>query len=154
MNLHELPSGSLVVTTTKAGTPTYRAKWRDRTGRQCAPTVDRAWLVRDGDGWKKRPGRVKPEYFDEPRAYVRMAELIAEHHREIDSEPMTQRGVVLFEELAAAWLKYLERGDRAKPSTLRDYRSMLAEPGLCAKGKRKPRARIMRQFAGRDAESI
>lgn len=154
MTHSEFPSGSLVVTTTRTGAPTYRAKWRDRNGRQCAPTIGQAWLVRDGDGWKKRPGRVKPEYFDEARAYVRMAELIAEHDRDLDAGPVPQRRIVLFEELAMAWLEYLGRGERAKPSTLRDYKSMLATPGICAKGKRRRRARIMSAFAGRDAESI
>ena len=45
----ELPSGSLIPTLTRTGVPTYRAKWRDSTGKQCAPTIGRAWLVRDGD---------------------------------------------------------------------------------------------------------
>ncbi len=152
----ELPSGSLIPTLTRTGVPTYRAKWRDSTGKQCAPTIGRAWLVRDGDEWKPRPGRVKPGYFDKARAYVRMAELIAERERKLNGdlleppEPLP----VLIEELADAYLDYLSKGGRAKPSTLRDHRSALAVPDKCKLGAEERRARIMRQFGGREATSI
>jgi len=153
---HELPSGSLIPTTTRTGVPTYRAKWRDSNGKQCAPTVGRAWLIRDGDDWRPRPGRVKPGYFDEARAYVRMAELIAEHERTLsgESDKTPAPLPVLIEDLADAYLDYLSRGGRAKPSTLRDHRAALATPGECKRGSDQRSARIMRQFGGRKATSI
>lgn len=136
--------------------PTYRAKWRDRTGKQCAPTIGRAWLVRDGDEWKPRPGRVRPGYFDEARAYVRMAELIAEHDRALNGEAtqVPASRPPLIEDLARAYLDYLSRGGRAKPSTLRDHRAALAMPGERKRGADQRSARIMRQFGGREAPSI
>jgi len=152
----ELPSGSLIPTTTRTGIPTYRAKWRDSTGTQCAPTIGRAWLVRDGDEWKPRPGRVKPGYFDEARAYVRMAELIAEHERTLNGEPLEALVpvTVLIQDLADAYLAYLALGGRAKPSTLRDHGTVLAMPSERKRGSDERSARIMRRFGGREAISI
>lgn len=47
MKPNKLPRGSLVIYETKTGEPRYRAKWRDRSGRQCAPTIGPAWLVKE-----------------------------------------------------------------------------------------------------------
>lgn len=156
MEHEELPSGSLVATTTRTGAPTYRAKWRDSTGRQCAPTIGRAWLVRADEGWKPKPGRVKPGYFDAARAYVRMAELIAQREHELagDSPEDTAPAEVPIEELAEGYLAYLARGGRAKPSTLRDHRTALASPGKTKRGSDHRTARIMSEFGGRGATSI
>jgi integrase len=72
-------------------------------------------------------------YFDERRATVRMAEMIAEHERREraieDGEQQRRERGASFREVAAEWLEHLEHERGAKPSTLRDYRSMLAEPG-------------------------
>lgn len=152
MEANSEPRGALVVYETKGGEPRYRAKWRDRNGRQCSPTIGPAWLTKKGERWTRRSGRVRPGFFDEQLAYLRMAELIAEHDalqpRPGDPEP------VLFEELAEAWLKYMSQGGRAKPSTLIDYRIMIARPGPSARGSGERKARIMREFAGREAASI
>lgn len=156
MEHEDLPSGSLVATTTRTGVPTYRAKWRDSSGRQCSPTIGRAWIVRDGGEWKPKSGRAKPGYFDQARAYVRMAELIAAHERKLKGgavEP-SEPSPVLIEDLADAYLDYLSRGGRAKPSTLRDHRAALAMPGDRKRGSDPRSARIMRQFGGREATSI
>lgn len=146
------PRGALVVYATKGGEPRYRAKWRDRTGRQCSPTIGAAWLTKKDGRWTQRAGRVRSGFFDEQQAYLRMAELIAEHDallpRPGDPKP------VLFGVLAEAWLDYLSQGGRAKPSTLIDYRIMTARPGSSARGNGERKARIMREFAERDATSI
>ena len=75
------PTGALVVVG-RADRPVYEAKWR-RAGRQVKRRVGPAWLERasDDSGWITRRGRVQEGYFDEKRATVRMAELIAEHDR-------------------------------------------------------------------------
>lgn len=147
----QLPSGSLLVYETKSGKPKYRAKWRDRTGKQCAPTIGSAWLVRDGDGWVPRPGRVRSGFYDEQRAYLRMAELIAERDAALVSPPPA---AVTFEELADTWMEHLSRGERAKPSTLLDYKIMLAKPRPLTRGNGETKARIMRAFGSREAASI
>lgn len=152
MNSNTEPKGALVVYESKGGEPRYRAKWRDRTGRQCSPTIGPAWLTKKDGGWTQREGRVKPGFFDEQQAYLRMAELIAKHEASLpqpgDPEP------VLFGELAEAWVRFLSQGGRAKPSTLIDHRIMIARPGPCANGRGERKARIMREFADREASSI
>jgi len=47
---------------------------------------------------------------------------------ERDAEERRRRGVT-FRELAGEYLRWLEDVKGAKPSTLRDHRSLLAEPG-------------------------
>ena len=156
MNTKKLPTGTVVVYTTKSSQPMYRAKWRDRTGQQHGPTLGRAWIIREGDRWVPRPGRVPSDHLDEKRAFARMIDLIAEQERVLDgpaAEPEPP-AAVLIEELADAYLEYLSRGGRAKPSTLRDHRSALAMPDKCKLGSDERRARIMRQFGGREATSI
>ena len=127
------PTGALVVAERNDG-PVYLAKWR-RSGRQVKRRVGPAWLERPADdsGWVMRRGRVPEGYFDEKRATVRMAELIAEHDEEeraieAGDRERRERGVT-FRELAAEWLEHLRHERGAKPSTLSDYGYMLAEPG-------------------------
>lgn len=81
-----------------------------------------------------------------------MAELIAERDHEI--ELAANHPSLSFDELAAAWLDYLSRGGRVKPSTLKDYRLILGYPRSMIRGKRERKARIMERFAGRDAVTI
>ncbi len=62
-----------------------------------------------------------------------MLELVREHDAEqtrleLDTAERRRRGIT-FRELAAEWLVYLEREKGAKPSTLRDYAYLLADPG-------------------------
>jgi integrase len=69
----------------------------------------------------------------EAEAAVRMLELVEAHdddqrRAEADAEQRRRRGVT-FRELAEEWIVYLAREKGAKPSTLRDYRWLLAEPG-------------------------
>ena len=126
------PSGALVVVERGDG-PVYEAKWR-RGGHQVKRRLGPAWLERDGrGGWRPRRGRMPEGFLDEKRATVRMARVVAAHEaheREIEQgeAERRERGVT-FREVAAAWLEHLERERGARPSTLRDYRYLLAEPG-------------------------
>jgi hypothetical protein len=102
------PTGALVIAERSDG-PVYLAKWR-RSGRQVKRRVGPAWLERaaDDSGWVMRRGRVPEGYFDEKRATVRMADLIAEHDEEeraieTGERERRERGVT-FRELAAEWL--------------------------------------------------
>ena len=72
-------------------------------------------------------------FFDEKRATVRMAALVAEHDAsaaeiERGQRERRERGATV-RELAAAWLEYLWREKGAKPATLQDYGYLLIEPG-------------------------
>ena len=57
----------------------YEAKWR-RAGLQVKRRVGPAWLdPGPSGGWVPRRGRVPDGWYDEKRATVRMAQLVAEH---------------------------------------------------------------------------
>lgn len=146
-----LPLGSLVVRghETKSGElhAFYEAKWRYR-GKQVKRRIGPAWLDPDGEGdWKKRRGRVVEGSFDERGAMARMAEVIAEYVEEQHKEP--QKRDVTFDQASAAWLKHLSLAGRAKPSTLREYKILLAQPGPSPRGGEQRKARLMRAFGGR-----
>ncbi len=84
-----------------------------------------------------------------------MAELIAEHEERLRLAPENRRAT--FDDAVAAWLEYLEHELRVKPSTLRDYRYMFADPKAPQRrrgGKRERSGRIMKAFGGRELSSI
>jgi integrase len=121
----------------------YEAKWR-RSGRQVKRRIGPAWLEPSSPaaGWRPRRGRVPAGSFDEKHATARMMQMIAEHEQteraiEAGEIERRERGAS-FRQVAAEWLEHLERERGARPSTLVDYRYMLAEPGtphLRGKGK-------------------
>jgi integrase len=130
-----LPAPALVVRE-HGGRPFYEAKFR-YAGRQVKRRVGPAWLTRaNGDvvDWRPRSGRVLDGRFDERRAHVRAAEIVAGYVREQNA--MSQRAKdwaaagPTFREVAHAYLEWLERIRGAKPATLRQHRSDLAEPGI------------------------
>ena len=90
---------------------------------------------------------------------MRTAELIAEHAaRAADAERQErehrERGAS-FREVAADWLDWLASVKRARESTLRDYRSMLAERGTShRRGQGASQGRIMAAFGDRPAKAI
>jgi integrase len=117
----------------RASGPFWYAKW-SRDGTPVIRSLGRAWVEADGTGgWRRRRGRTPEDTLTETEAAVRMHELIGAHDEEqrrleADTDERRRRGVT-FRELAAEWMVYLEREKGAKPSTLRDYRWLLAEPG-------------------------
>lgn len=149
----EQPTGSLVVERAKSDPNQFffAAKWRaSKDGRQLKRRVGPAWLEPAPDGSpRSRRGRLKPGFFDERRAHVRMAELIAEvedqdaRAEEIAADRMLAGWT--FEALADAWLDHAREVRRLKPSTLRDLESVLAKPGTPKRrGKGEMKARLMR----------
>src|ERR1700722_6124348 len=81
----ELPSATLVIRPTDTG-PVFNAKFRHE-GHQVWRLVGPAWLDRSRDGsWTRRRGRIEDGYFDEARAHVRAAEIVAEYVRDF-AEP-------------------------------------------------------------------
>jgi integrase len=154
------PTGALVVVERPGGV-FYEAKWR-RSGKQVKHRVGPAWLERESgaaEGWRPRRGRAPAGHFDEKRATVRMAELIAEHDKkecaiEVGERERRERGPD-FREVAASWLEHLERERGAKPSTLSDYRYMLAEPGTPhRRGSGRSPGLVMKALGSRPAEKI
>jgi hypothetical protein len=64
--------------------------------------------------------RLLPQFITD--AELQIAQARARPHRTITRAEPT------FREMARAWLAHLETVEHVKPSTLRDYRSLLAEP--------------------------
>lgn len=116
----------------RASGPYWYAKWY-RGGRPVIRALGRAWVESDGaGGWRQRRGRASGGALSEAQAAARMLELVREHDAEqtrleADAEERRRRGVT-FRELATEWMEYLEHEKGAKPSTLRDYGWLLAEP--------------------------
>ena len=128
------PSANLIVSA-KAGRPYYEAKFR-YDGKQVKLRVGPAWLDRDPatGGWIRRRGRVLAGFYDQRRAQEASAEIVARYvadatdRERVLSEQATAS--VTFREVANAFLVWQAEVKGAKPSTLRDYGHLLAEPGV------------------------
>jgi integrase len=126
----------LLVETTKSGEPVWAVKWRSADGSRVRRRLGAcAWLVRDGSRvWRARTGRPAPGHLTEFQARRRVVEVVEAAEAELTAararaaaEPSVTGPK--FRTLAHAWLEHVEFVLGAKPATLRDYRSMLAEPG-------------------------
>ena len=117
----------------RATGPFWYAKW-SRNGQPVIRALGRAWVEPDGNGgWRRRRGRSPDGALTEAEAAAQMLALVREHHAEETllerhAEARRRRGVS-FRELAAEYLSWLDDVKGAKPSTLRDHRCLLAEPG-------------------------
>lgn len=143
------------------GAPFYEVKWHSpaQGGRQIKRRLGPAWLDRDssGDGWVKRRGRVAAGCWDPRTAPGAADELVGRVEAELALEER-RRGVVeeaplTFRRLAHEWIADLAR--EAKPSTIRDYESLLREPGTPHKrGPGASAGRIMAAFGDADVRTI
>jgi len=128
-----LPTASLVVREHR-GQPFYEAFFR-HAGKQVKRRIGPAWLERDTDSgrWSPRKGRVPHGAYDERRAHVKAAGIVAEYVADateverVDRERKTAG--VTFREVARDYLVWLEEVRGAKPATLRDHKSVLADAG-------------------------
>lgn len=138
--------GSLLIVARDSG-PVFYAKWRDSTGRQVKRRLGPAWVVPAGSSWVPRRRRVHGAWLDERSAYVAMADAIEAHEQELSSAPP---GDVTFADAVARWMHHLEFVKGVKPSTLADYRYLLAPVDAPQRKRgRPPAARIMRAFGHR-----
>jgi len=117
----------------RASGPHWYGKWY-RDGRPVIRALGRAWVEPDGaGGWRPRRGRRAQGALTEAEAGARLLEVMHEHHAgqltlEADEAERRRRGMT-FRELSAEWMVYLQQEKGLKPSSLRDYRWVLAEPG-------------------------
>jgi integrase len=141
-------------------------KWRSADGTRLRRRLGAgAWVVRDGGGrWRPREGRPPAGQLTEFQARRRVVAFVeteealranARAHAAGDAARAAAAGGPTFHALAHAWLEHLELVQSAKPSTLRDYRSMLAEPGTpYRRGRGKTVGRIMSSLGDRPAAEI
>ena len=137
----------------------WYAKW-SRNGRPVIRALGRAWVESDGNGgWRRRRGRAPEGTLTEAEAAARMLAFVREHdaHQtllERDADERRRRGIT-FRELAAEYLSWLEHVSGAKPSTLRDHRLLLAEPGQAyRRGHGKSRGLVMVALGDRPAREV
>lgn len=135
--------------------PYYEAKFRD-AGRQVMRRVGPAWLEpASSGGWQPRRGRVPAGYFDERRAHVRAAELVAAYVAERSETNRAARQPATFRELAYDYTRWLTSDYRAKPTTLRDHAYKLAEPGTAhRRGTGVSRGWVMRELGDVPASEV
>jgi integrase len=119
-----------------------------------------AWLERDGDGMlRPRRGRVRSEHLDEPRAIVAKDRLIRQVEEDLrlqaDAAWRAANTPPTFREVAYAYVDWLEHVRDAKPSTLREHRLLLQEPGLPhRRGSGMTKGLIMKAFGDRPADEV
>jgi integrase len=119
-----------------------------------------AWLEPDGaGGWRKRRGRCPDGWLDERAATIAADEAMRQHAiAVVGAEEAAQRErerVPTVRELAVDWLLWLAQVRGAKPSTIRDYQTLLREPGTPYKrGAGRSRGRIMEAFGDRPVDEV
>lgn len=120
------------------GATFWEVAWRHRavdgTTRQVKRRVGPAWIDPDGaGGWVKRRGRTPATHLDRQGATVAAEGLVrrvnAELREQAEAARCRREAPVTFREVAHAYLVWLADVQGGKPSTLRTYRYVLAEPG-------------------------
>jgi integrase len=122
--------------------------------------LGRAWLERTPDGGvARRRGRVPAGYLDEARAIVAKDHVVREVERELAERASAAHRAAhappTFREVAHAYEEWLEQVRGAKPSTLREHRYLLAEPGTPhRRGAGASVGLIMKSFGDRPAHEV
>ena len=112
----------------------FEALFRYR-GKQLKRRIGPAWLERDeGRAGVRAAAECPTDAYDERRAHVAAAQLVSDYLAEAADVERVERErrtkAVTFREVAHAYLAWLEDVKGAKPSTMADYRYLLAEPGV------------------------
>lgn len=159
-----IPTAFLLVEKRRTGEPVWTAKWRSGDGSRTRRRLGvNAWVVPDdGGGWKPRAGRAPAGWITEFQARRRMSEFVREAEAELAAARAAEVRAAAstavqptFRALAHEWLDHLRVVQSAKPSTLRDYRSLLAEPGVpYARGTRVTHGRVMAAFGNSAAAEV
>jgi len=119
-----------------------------------------AWLEPEATGgWRKRRGRCRDGWLDERAANLAADQAMKEHAaflRSAGERARKERERQLTVRMAAReWLSWLEQVRGAKPSTIRDYSTLLREPGEPYKrGKGTTRGRILEAFGDRTITEV
>ena len=143
----------------------WDAQWRYRTlrsepWRMKKKRLGLAWLEPEATGgWRKRRGRCRDGWLDERAANLAADQAMKEHAaflRSAGERARKERERQLTVRMAAReWLSWLEQVRGAKPSTIRDYSTLLREPGEPYKrGKGTTRGRILEAFGDRTITEV
>jgi integrase len=156
---------AVVVRVGPDGTPFYEAKWRqpvpDGPSRQLKRRLGRAWLELDKDeSWQKRRGRTPEGWLDGRSAHVAAAEAVAAVTQEAKQADVAaveeaRAAAVTVRQVAHEWLGWLRDVRDASPSTVKDYTSLLREPGEpFRRGSGTTPGRIMAAFGDALADEV
>lgn len=134
-----LPSYFLVVREGPTGMPYWEVSWRyrraDGTSRKVKRRVGPAHVQRRGssDDWQRPRTRAPEGALDDRSVHVAATALVAEENDKLlraeAAEVADRLAPVTFREVASAFLQYSRDVKGSRPSTLRDYANVLAEPG-------------------------
>ena len=152
----------LLVEQTRSGEPVWAVKWRSVDGSRVKRRLGRpAWLQRGADGeWKPRTGRPRDGELTEFQARRLVPQFVIDAERQLATardrrDQQTAPVAPTFRQLAHGWLAHLETVEDAKPSTSRDHRALLAEPGVpYRRGKGTTLGRIMGAIGDRAAAEV
>lgn len=152
----DIPTGALVIRPSRSGEPYWHVKFR-MGGAQKLPKLAPARVERRAGEWveRKRRGPDDPA-LTRKQARARVPGFMAEFFAEVAAREERARldeeraRLLTVRDAAGDWLAHLRDVDGARPSTLRDYASVLAEPGTPHKrGKGHCEGRIMAEFGDR-----
>ena len=143
----------------------WDAQWRYRTDpaepwRFKRSRIGLAWQEPDAaGGWRRRSGRVQDGWLDERAATVAAVAAMADHAQRLarteEQARLERERRTTVRGLAREWLVWLEQVKGAKPSTLRDYETLLREPGSPhRRGRGVSEGRIMATFGDRPASLV
>lgn len=155
-----LSTAFLLVETGPSGVPYWSVKWRAADGSRLKRRLGaEAWVERSQKGWTTRPGRSRDGALTERQAKRFVPDVIHAHQAAAFAARDVAAGRALeaaraaeptFRVLIEQWLRYLADVKDIKPSTLRTYRYMLAEPGTrFARGQGESKGRIMAALGDR-----
>ena len=119
-----------------------------------------AWLEPDrSGGWRKRKGRCPEGWLDERAAHLAAERAMQQHAAALREAAERARRdgerLLTVRVLGQEWLLWLEQVRGAKPSTIRDYSTLLREPGeRHGRGPRTSRGRIMEAFGDRQVAEV
>ncbi|MGO9792396.1 MAG: tyrosine-type recombinase/integrase [Solirubrobacteraceae bacterium] len=143
----------------RATGPHWYGKW-SRNGQRVVRALGPAWMEPDGKGgWKPKRGRPPADALTQAQAAEKMLKLVKAHHAEAtlieqDADERRRRGTT-FRELAHDYMQWLADVRDAKPATLVDLRSMLAEPGTPhRRGSGAAHGHVMAAIGDRPAREI
>ena len=159
MKVDPAATAFLLVEATRGGEPVWAVKWRSADGSRIKRRLGHdAWVRRVDGAWTPRSGRPVDGALTEFQARRLLPTFVADAEHQLAAareRREAQAPTDTFRALAHAWLNHLELVEDAKPSTLRDHRALLAEPGVrYRRGQGRTLGRIMKALGDLPAAAV